>query len=213
MVLELNGCLKVCYSNKYLEDRIKEFLKKENIETFKDPKRGYITLYNKPLAALTIKGWGRTEQRNVIVYCSVLWSCVSENNSLAMLTDEMKQDINKTETKLQEGTSKSVIQVPVIPVWVPYKTLNNLTELPIGSIHKVTAIGYAKHYGTDKLVVQLEDGTLYQAGEFLERTKEDSLIDCKIIIEEYRVQLLSKIFIDSDFCHNYLHTLYLFKCL
>ena len=26
MVLELNGCLKVCYLNKYLEDRIKEFL-------------------------------------------------------------------------------------------------------------------------------------------------------------------------------------------
>ena len=27
------------------------------------------------------------------------------------------------------------------------------------------------------------------------------------------VQLLSKIFIDSDFCHNYLHTLYVFACL
>ena len=27
------------------------------------------------------------------------------------------------------------------------------------------------------------------------------------------VQLLSKIFIDSDFCHNYLHTLFLFECL
>ena len=27
------------------------------------------------------------------------------------------------------------------------------------------------------------------------------------------LQLLSKIFIDSDFCHNYLHTLYLFECL
>ena len=27
------------------------------------------------------------------------------------------------------------------------------------------------------------------------------------------LQLLSKIFIDSDFCHNYLHTLYLFACL
>ena len=187
MVLELNGCLKVCYSNKYLEDRIKEFLKKENIKTFKDPKRGYITLYNKPLAALTIKDWGRTEQRNVIVYCSVLWSSVSENDSLAMLTDEMKQDINKTETKLQEGTSKSVIQVPVIPVWVPYKTLNNLTELPIGSIHKVTAIGYAKHYGTDKLVVQLEDGTLYQAEEFLELCKDSLHNCCKIIIEKLRL--------------------------
>ena len=29
----------------------------------------------------------------------------------------------------------------------------------------------------------------------------------------YGVQLLSKIFIDSDFCHNYLHTLYLFESL
>ena len=27
------------------------------------------------------------------------------------------------------------------------------------------------------------------------------------------VQLLSKKFIDSDFCHNYLQTLYLFECL
>ena len=27
------------------------------------------------------------------------------------------------------------------------------------------------------------------------------------------VQLLSKSFIDSDFCHNYLHTLYLFAFL
>ena len=27
------------------------------------------------------------------------------------------------------------------------------------------------------------------------------------------VQLLSKIFIDSDFCHKYLHILYSFECL
>ena len=45
-----------------------------------------------------------------------------------MLTDKMKQEINETDTKLLEGTSKSAIQVPVIPVWVPYKTLNNITE-------------------------------------------------------------------------------------
>ena len=51
----------------------------------------------------------------------------------------------------------------------------------------MTAIAYAKHYGTDKLVVQLEDGTLYQAREFLEKTKEDLLSDCKIIIEKNRV--------------------------
>ena len=46
----------------------------------------------------------------------------------------------------------------------------------------MTAIGYAKHYGTDKLVAQLEDGTLYQAGEFLELCKESLHNCCKIII-------------------------------
>ena len=107
----------------------------------------------------------------------------------------MKQEINETETKVQEGTSKSVIQVSVIPVWVPYKTFNNLTELPIGNIHKVTAIEYAQHYGTDKLVVQLEDCTLYQAGEFLEKTKEDLLSDCKIIIEKCRVDWSNRKFV------------------
>ena len=75
-----------------------------------------------------------------------------------MFTDKIKQEINETETKLQEVKSKSVIQVPIIQVWIPYKTFNNLTELTIGSIHKVTTIGYAKHYATDKLVVQLEAG-------------------------------------------------------
>ena len=95
----------------------------------------------------------------------------------------MKQEINETETKLQEVKSKSAIQLPVIPVWISYKTLNNLTELTIGSIHKVTAIGYAKHYGTDKLVVKLEDGTQYQARQFLEKTKNV----IKWLIEKCRV--------------------------
>ena len=51
----------------------------------------------------------------------------------------------------------------------------------------MTAIGYAKHYGTDKLVVQLEDGTLYQAGEFLELCKDSLHNCCKIVIEKLRL--------------------------
>ena len=45
----------------------------------------------------------------------------------------------------------------------------------------------------------------------LQATAVSVTIDRKITI--CSVQLLSKIFIDSDFCHNYLHTLYLFACL
>ena len=51
-------------------------------------------------------------------------------------------------------------------------------------------MGYAKHYGTDLLVVQLGDGMQYQAGEFLENIKEDLLNGCKIIIEKCRVDSL-----------------------
>ena len=41
-----------------------------------------------------------------------------------------------------------------------------------------------------------------------------SKLEVRIIAHAPRnIQLLSKIFIDSDFCHNYLHTLYLFACL
>ena len=36
-------------------------------------------------------------------------------------------------------------------------------------------------------MVQLEDGALYQAGEFLDKSKDKLLSDCKIIIEKCRV--------------------------
>ena len=41
------------------------------------------------------------------------------------------------------------------------------------------------------------------------RSLVNKILDDKVLY----VQLLSKIFIGIDFCHNYLHTLYLFECL
>ena len=60
MILEIDGSLKVCYTNRYLEERIREHLLDETLAYITDPQRYFITLYNKPLATLTIKGWGRT---------------------------------------------------------------------------------------------------------------------------------------------------------
>ena len=134
-----------------------------------------------------MKGWGRTEQRHVIVYCSLSWTSTSKNDSLTMHTENALQDIKNTEEKLKEVTTYSVEQLAAIPVWVPYKALNNLTELPVGSVHAVTGIGYAKHYGQDKLVLQLDNCMTYQAGEFLEACKNRLLIGCKIIIEKLRL--------------------------
>ena len=51
----------------------------------------------------------------------------------------------------------------------------------------MTGIGYAKHYGQDKLVVQLDNSVSYQAGEFLEACKDRLLSSCKIIIEKFRL--------------------------
>ena len=84
-------------------------------------------------------------------------------------------------------TTYSVEPLPFIPVWVSYKALNNLAELPVGSVHALAGIGYAKHYGQDKLVVQLDNGVSYQAGEFLEACKDSLLNGCKIIIEKLRL--------------------------
>ena len=187
MIIDIDGSLKVCYSNKYLEDRIRERLRNDTLVYITDPQRGFITLYNKPLATLTIKGWGRTEQCHVIVYCSLSWTTTSKNDSLIMQTENALQGIKNTEEKLKELTTSSIEQLPSIPILVPYKTLNNLAELPIGSVHAVSGIGYAKHYGKDKLVVQLDHGVSYQAGEFLETCKDSLVNGCKIIIEKCRV--------------------------
>ena len=55
---------------------------------------------------------------------------------------------------------------------VPYKHMQNLAELPLGSTHTVVAIGHIEHYGQQKLLVKLDDGILYQAGDNLEQQKE-----------------------------------------
>ena len=57
---------------------------------------------------------------------------------------------------------------------VPYKHTQNLGELPINSTKTVTEIGYIEHYGQAKLVLKVDDGILYQAGEYL---KEKSCIE------------------------------------
>ena len=187
MILEIDGSFKVCYTNKYLEKRIREHLLDETLAYITDQQRDFITLYYKPLATLTMKGWGRTEQRHVIVYCSLSWTTTSKNDSLTTHKENMLQDIQDTEKKLKEVTTYSLEPLPSIPVWVPYTALKNSAELPVGSVYAVAGIGYAKHYGQDKLVVQLDNGESYQAGAFLEACKDSLLNGCQIIIEKLRL--------------------------
>ena len=90
--------------------------------------------------------------------------------------------------------TRSVGSPPVLTreEMVPYKHIQNLAELPLGSTHTVVAIGHIEHYGQEKLVVKLDDGILYQAGDNLEQQKEQLKNGCKIIMNKVRVNNSTK---------------------
>ena len=107
MIVEIDKSLRVCYANKYLEERIRQHLRHGTLAYITDPKRGLIVLYNKPLATLTIKGWGWTEQRHVIVYYSLSRTTTSKNDSLITHTENTLQDIytgHRGETKRSDNS-------------------------------------------------------------------------------------------------------------
>ena len=92
--------------------------------------------------------------------------------------------------KLKDTMTQSNVQaLPLLAreAMVSYKHLPNLTELPVGSTHTVTAIGHLEHYAHQKIVVQLDDGVIYQAGDDLEEQKEQVTSGCKILIIKTRV--------------------------
>ena len=108
-----------------------------------------------------------------------------EKDSIKSLPEQVTREIQ--EEKLKMACAYSTLSVESPPVltreeMVPYKHVRNLAELPLGSTHTVTAIGYIDHYRQEKLVVELDDGILYQAGEYLEEKKEKLKDMCKIVI-------------------------------
>ena len=96
VAIDLNVTLGLCYSNKEIERHMRENLTKEQKEKVRDPKRNYLTLFGKPLAVLNITGWGRTPQRNVIVYCNLT------------LAAEMEKDKKSTGANNERNTRRKV---------------------------------------------------------------------------------------------------------
>ena len=92
---DLNGTLRLCYYNKEIERHIRESLTKEQKEKIKDPKRNYLTLFEKPLAVLNITGWGHTQQRNVIVYCNLTLPAEMEKDSIKSLREQITREIQE----------------------------------------------------------------------------------------------------------------------
>lgn len=190
------GNLGLCYSNKYIEAYLQENLSDAENEQIRDPKRNYLTLYNKPLAVLYITGWGRTLQRHVIVYCTMSFTSEMEKYSIKhkqrQLTREMKEDEKMLENAITESNQSKMMCGLAKEEMVPYKHMKNLAELPLGSTYTILAIGYSEHYGQQKLVLKLDDGTLYQAGDNLEEQKEQLMDGCKIVITKTKLSSTRK---------------------
>ena len=155
---DLSGTLGLCYSNKEIERHMRESLTGEQKEKIRDPKRNYLTLFEK----LHKKSTGANNKKN-------------------------------TRRKVKNGLRRFYhargFPPPVLAreEMVPYKHMQNLAELRLGSTHTVVAVGHIEHYGQQKLVVKLGDGILYQAGENLEQQKEQLKNGCNIIINKVRV--------------------------
>ena len=176
---------------------MRENLAEEQKEKIRDPKRKYLTLFEKLLAVLNVTELGRTPQRDVIVYCNLTLFPEMEKDSIKSLREQITGEIQ--EGKLKKACSDPTRSVEFPPVlvreeMVPYKHMRNLAELPLGSTHTVTAIGYIDHCGQEKLIVKLDDGTTYQAGDNLEQQKEQLRNDCKIVISETKLSPTRKKF-------------------
>ena len=79
-------------------------------------------------------------------------------------------------------------EIPIIAreKLLPYREYENIIILPLGSVHKIDAIGNIVHYGTPRLVVNIDE-KIYQAGQDLEEKIDLLTPDCSIKIEKIRV--------------------------
>lgn len=201
LLIETNDTAKgpfaLCYSNKYIETYVHENLSAAEKEKIRDPYRNYLTLYNKPLATLNITGWGRTPQRHVVVYCNLIFTEHMEKYSLKTIRYSLTKEMTEQRVQMESALAAATNSATPLPQlareeMVPYKHCKNLAELPLGSIYTVVAIGYSEHYGQQKLVVKLDDGSLYQAGPHVEENKEQLADGWRLVIHKVRLNISTR---------------------
>ena len=78
------------------------------LEEIREPKRNCLTLYEKPLASLYITGWGRTAQRNVIVYCNMTFAKDMEKYSIKHLREKVAKEMQEEREKFKQANSNSI---------------------------------------------------------------------------------------------------------
>ena len=181
------------WANSYING-VLHGLPKEIKDLALDERSGFLVVYNKPLAFLTITGRGTNLHGHTTVYCTFKIPEISGENCISSVVSQTKEEISRYKREMV-GPAASIdqeIQVLSREQLIPYKEYQNLAILPLQSVHKIEAIGYVSHYGTDRLVVKLPNAT-YQAGEDLELKVNELKNNCYIKIIKIRTNIKRRI--------------------
>ena len=138
-----------------------------------DSPSGVICQIEKELATLSITARGTNSYGQTTVFCNFV-----VNYPTALATRKVVHE-TKTQGDGEELTTLGQEDLLL------YREYSNLTALPIGSTNKVSAIGYAKSYGGERLVIKIVD-TFYQAGDDVENKVDQLKLDSILKIEKIR---------------------------
>ena len=169
LLVDVVGERTVVYGNWVISNTL-DTLPSDVKEHVIDKESGYLTMFEKPLAYLTIHGQGSNMYGNVTVYCDLRMNQTDDESSVDKLKTDTIFKIDKCQKDLTATTSNICSEIEIIPRenLLRFGDYENLRCMAVGSVHRITALGYIEHYGRDRLVVKLENNNFYQAGYDLE---------------------------------------------
>ena len=140
---------------------------------------GFLSLDKKSLGVLEITEKGTNAHGNVAVYTNFILNAPNKEKKSSPTPKVIPTLVNEIPTIPRENL-------------LPYRDYENITVLPVGSVHNVEAIGNITHYGTPRLVIKIE-GKIYQAGQDLEDKEVELKKDCRIKIEKVRLNISRRV--------------------
>ena len=159
----------IVWSNAYISKKLQEA---EDLKLL-DVNDIYLSLRNKKLGYLRITGKGNNMYGRETVFCKLALNAKEETkNNLPI----------KKIVKCVEN-----VATPIIPRenLLNYREYPNIISLGVGIVNTVDGWGYINHYGTERLVVSVDE-QIFQAGDDLEEKVDKLKYMCKIKIEKIR---------------------------
>ena len=175
LLVEVDGEIHVVWSNAKINSVI-DSIPEEKMKKMLDSPTGVICYIEKELATLSITGRGTNSYGHTTVFCKFI---VKDQVDLPV-----REVVHESKNQCQEKELTALGKEDLLP----YREYSNLTALPLGSTNKVSAIGYAKSYGGERLVVKIGE-TFYQAGEDVEKKIDQIKLDCILKIDKIRLNL------------------------